>query len=152
MAQTTGQMSFADAKVEIKIAAGAWVDIGGEFTKIEVDGGERKSGEAFTQTGDTPVLTKGKREKYTVKGSVVYTEGTTTPWKLLWDAHKAGSDVQVRWSPKGGSTGDYQFSSAATGNVLKNVTPPVGEASNGDPIMSEFSLETADITDAAIVP
>lgn len=54
MAQTTAQMSFANAKIEIKIAAGAWTDIGGEHTKTEVDGGERKSGEAFTQTGDTP--------------------------------------------------------------------------------------------------
>lgn len=151
MAQTTAQMSFANAKIEIKIAAGAWTDIGGEHTKTEVDGGERKSGEAFTQTGDTPVLTKGKREKYTVKGSVVYTEGVATPWKLLYDAFRAGSEVQVRWAPKGGTTGDYQFSSATTGNILKNVSLPVGEASSADPIMSEFSLETPDITEAAVV-
>lgn len=152
MAQTTNQMSFSDAQVEIKIAAGAWTDIGGVHTKIEVDGGERKSGEAFTQVGDTPVLTKGKREKYTVKCSVVYTEGASEPWKLLWDAHKDGELVQVRWSPKGGASGDYQFSTATVGNVLKNVTPPVGEAGSGDPVLSEFSLETPDITDAAITP
>lgn len=151
MAQTTAQMSFANAKVEIKIAAGSWTDIGGEFTKIEVDGGERKSGEAFTQVGDTPILTSGKREKYTVKGSIVYTEGSSTPWKLLWDALAAGDLVQIRWAPKGGATGDYQFSSATAGNVLKNVTPPVGEAGNGDPVLSEFSVETPSITSAAVV-
>lgn len=151
MAQTTAQMSFANAKVEVKIAAGAWTDIGGEHVKIEVDGGERKSGEAFTQTGDTPVLTKGKREKYAVKGSVLYTEGVSTPWKVLYDAFRAGSEVQVRWAPKGGTTGDYQFSSATTGNILKNVSLPSGEASSADPVMSEFSLETPDITEAAVV-
>jgi hypothetical protein len=151
MAQTTNQMSFANAKVEIKISSGSWTDIGGENTKIEVDGGERKSGEAFTQTGDTPVLTKGKTEKYTVKGSILYTEGVSTPWKLLYDAKRSGSEVQVRWSPKGGATGDYQFSSSTSGNVLKNVSLPVGEAGSADPILSEFTLETPDITEAAIV-
>lgn len=151
MAQTTAQMSFANAKVEIKIAAGAWTDIGGEATKVEVDGGERQSGEAFTATGDTPVLTKGKRDKYTIKGSVIYTEGVATPWKLLYDAFRAGSEVQVRWAPKGGAVGDYQFSSATTGNILKSVSLPVGEFSSPDPILSEFSLETADVVEAAIV-
>lgn len=151
MTQTTTQMSFADAEVEIKIDSGSWTDIGGEFAKIEADGGERKSGEAFTQVGDTPVLTSGKREKYTVKGSIVYTEGSATPWKLLWDALNAGSLVQIRWAPKGGGTGDYQFSSATLGNVLKNVTPPVGEAGSADPVMSEFTIETPSITSAAIV-
>ncbi len=150
MAQTTAQMSFANAEVEFKIDSGSWTDMGGEFSKIEVDGGERKSGEAFTQTGDTPILTKGKREKYTVKGSFVYTEGVSTPWKLLWDAFKAGSLVQFRWAPKGGATGDYQFSTATAGNVMKNVTAPVGEAGSGDPVLSEFTLETPDIDDAVI--
>lgn len=86
-----------------------------------------------------------------MKGSVVYTEGASTPWKLLYDAFRAGSEVQVRWAPKGGASGDYQFSSATAGNVLKNVSLPVGEASSADPILSEFSLETPDITEAAIV-
>jgi hypothetical protein len=152
MAQTTSQMSFANAKIEIKIAAGSWTDIGGEFTKMEVDGGERKSGEAFTATGSTPVLTKGKLEKYTIKGSVLYTEGASTPWKLLYDALLAGSEVQVRWAPKGGASGDYQFSTATTGNVLKNVSLPAGEVGSGDPVMSEFTLEAPSITEAAITP
>src|SRR5574343_869803 len=102
MAQTTAQMSFSNAKVETKIGAGAWTDIGGEFTKVEVEGGERKSGEAFTQVGTTPVLTAGKFEKYTIKGSIVYTEGVSTTWKTLYDAFRAGTLVQFRWAPKGG--------------------------------------------------
>ena len=150
MAQTTAQMSFANAKIEFKIAAGSWTELGGEHSKTEVDGGERKSGEAFTQTGDTPILTSGKREKYTVKGSIVYTEGVSTPWKLLYDAFRAGSLVQFRWAPKGGGTGDYQYATATAGNVLKNVTLPTGEAGSADPVMSEFSLETPDITQAAV--
>lgn len=150
MAQTTAQMSFANAKVEFKIASGSWTDLGGEHAKTEVDGGERKSGEAFTQVGDTPVLTSGKREKYTVKGSFVYSEGVSTPWKLLYDAHRAGSLLQFRWAPKGGATGDYQYSTATSGNVLKNVTLPVGEAGSADPVMCEFTLETPDITQATV--
>lgn len=152
MAQTTGQMSMSNAKIEIKIAAGSWTDIGGEATKIEVEGGERQSGEAYTATGDTPVLTKGKLEKYTITGSVVYTEGVSTPWKLLRDAHLAGSLVQVRWAPKGGASGDYQFSTDTAGNVLKNCNLPSGEFGSGDPVLCEFVLETAKITDAAITP
>lgn len=148
MAQTTSQMSFANAKVEIKIASGSWTDIGGEFTKIEVDGGDRKSGEAFTQVGSTPVLTSGKYEKYTVKGSIVYTEGVSAAWKLLYDAWKAGSLLQVRWSPKGAATGDYQYATATSGNVFKNISLPVGEAGSADPVMSEFTLETPDISQA----
>ena len=152
MAQTTAQMSMSNCKIEAKIAAGSWVDIGGESTKIEVEGGERQSGEAWTAVGDAPVLTKGKREKYTITGSVVYTEGVSTPWKLLHDAHRSGDLVQVRWAPKGGASGDYQFSTATAGNVFKNCNLPSGEFGSGDPVLCEFVLETPDITDAAVTP
>lgn len=148
MAQTTLQMSFANAKVEMKIAAGAWTDISGEHTKIEVDGGETKSGEAFTNTGSTAILTSGKREKYTVKVNIVYTEGVSTPWKLLFDGWRAGSLIQFRWAPKGGTTGDYQYATATAGNVCKYVSLPVGEAGSADPVLCEAVLETPDITQA----
>lgn len=150
MPQTTAQMSFANAKVEIKIASGSWTDISGEHTKIEVDGGERQSGQAFTNTGSTPILTSGKSEKFTVKVSIVYTEGVSAPWKLLYDAFRAGSLVQMRWAPKGGATGDYQYATATSGNVCKNVTLPVGEAGSPDPVLAQAVLETPDITQAAV--
>jgi hypothetical protein len=143
-------MSMSNALIEIKIAAGTWTDIGGVSTKIDVSGGDRKSGEAWTAVGDSPVLTKGKREKFTIKGSVVYTENVSDAWKLLHDAYRNGDDVQVRWTPRGAGTGHFQFSSSTSGNVLKNVSLPSGDIGNGDPILSEFVLETPDVTDAVL--
>ncbi len=137
MAQTVGGMSFVNHLLEVKIAGGAFADMGGAANKLEVSGFDRITGKAFTQVGNTPIIT-----------SILYTEVTGEAWKVMWDAYLAGTQAQIQWTPKGTGVGNFQFTSAL--GFLKNVTPPQGESASGDPIMCEATLVTGSYARATL--
>ena len=148
MPQTTDAISWVNAKVEIKVFGGSFVDIGGSSNKLEVDGFERIIGEAFSQIGDAPIVTAGKKKSGKVKFQLIYTETTGEAWKTLYDAYQAGTKVQGQWTPKGSGTGAYQYTTEY--GYLENVTPPTGESEKGDPILCEATLVTASYSRAAL--
>lgn len=148
MAQTADGMSFLNHKIEVKIAGGSFVDHGGTTNKLEVSGFERVIGEAFTQVGTSPIVTAGKLGSGEIKLTFVYSETVGEAWKILYDAYLAGTQAQVQWTPKGSGTGSFQFTSAL--GYLKNVTPPQGESSSGDPILCEATLVTGSYARAAL--
>lgn len=148
MPQTTDAIPWVNAKVEVKIAGGSFADMGGSSNKLEADGFERIVGEAYAQTGDTPIITAGKRKSGKIKLQLIYSETTGEAWKVLYDAFIAGTKAQIQWTPKGSGTGAYQFTSEM--GYLENVTPPTGEAEKGDPILCEATLVTAGYSRAAL--
>lgn len=150
MAQVTNAANMKDALVEYKIGTGQWTDFGGAGNEVSPDGFERAKGEAFTFDGDTPVVLKGKRGSGSVTVRILYTEGANDPYITFYNAYLDGDDVQIRWSPLGGGTGAFQFTSAPRGFVDKGL-PPGGEAGNADPTMIEFSVSCAFIDQAVIV-
>lgn len=149
MAQTTEAMSMVDAKLECKIAAGAWTDIGGSSNEVKPDGFDRNTGEAFTFVGDSAVRTRGKKKGGTVNVKVLYTENDAEAFLLLYNAFLDGENVQIRWAPAGGATGDLQFTSDAQGFIEKAL-PPGGAAESADPIMNEFTISCGSIAMAVI--
>ena len=60
MAQITGAMSGRIAKIEYSTNYSTYTDLSGGANSINVDGGDRNAGEAWTFDGDTPVITVGK--------------------------------------------------------------------------------------------
>lgn len=149
MAQTQNAITFANCKVEISTDGSTWTDISGFATSVSLSGGDRQTGTAFTFDGDTAIVKGGKREPLEVEVNIVYTEGVSDPFETVRAAYEAGSALYVRWSPKGGASGDFLFTSDA--GIVTNPIYPTGEAGSGDPAAVSFTLLTPKVTKSTVV-
>ena len=125
MAQTTNSLTFKDNKLEISTDGTTFTDISGHSNKVTVDGGERAVEELFTFDGDT-----------------------ADAQEVLRAAYEAGSAIYARWSPAGGATGDFQYTTGA-GVVVSNPYPG-GEAESADVMAAEYKIAVPSITKAAV--
>ena len=150
MTQTTGSLSWANCKIELSDDAGAsWIDISGFTNSISVDGGERATGEYFTADGDVPIVTSGKRGLIEITTKCVYTEDTSNaPFIMVHEANEAQDPLMIRWSPKGGTVGNFRFTSSA-GQCTAPVFPQ-GAADSADAIPIEFTIKCSSITKSVI--
>jgi len=121
-----------------------WDNISGFANALTIGGGERAVGESYTADGDTPIVTTGKRGLYEVTGRVVYTEGTGDPFEKVRGAFENQTNLWLRWSPKGGSTGDFQFTTSA--GLVTSMPFPGGDAGSADALITEFVLRCSTIT------
>ncbi len=149
MAQTTEAWAMVNAKIEISGNGTTWTDISGWASKIEPDEGQRSAGEVWTYNGDKAIIRSGKKQSMSIKVSIVYSEGSTDPFKTVLGYFDAtgGSNAYVRWSPKGGATGNYQYTSDS--GVVTNCVYPSGEPQDGNPVVVGFTLRTPGVTQAA---
>lgn len=143
MSQTTGQISFKDCKVETSLNGSSWTDISGFAASVMVDGGERMIGKEFTFDGDTPLMTGGKRDLLEVTVKSVYTEGASDPIEVFRAAYEACSAMYLRWSPKNGQAGEFQYTTGA--GIVKTSTYPSGEAESPDPVTLEVTVAVPSI-------
>lgn len=150
MAQTTGALPSAVGQLEIGTDGAVWVDISGSAMSLDAPEQARMSGEAYTLDGDVAIITGGKREPLELAFSVVYTEEANEAWDEAQDIFETvgGDDVYVRWSPGGGDTGDWQFTSGK--GVLTGLTYPGTNAGEGGPIMVGFKVKTTEVTQAVV--
>ena len=146
MAQTTNQVTMVNCKIEGSTDGAVWTDISGFGNSVTFDGGERATEETDTFSGDTPIITAGKRGGLTVTARVVYTEGVSDPVEVVRAAYENLTPYYLRWSPKGGTTGQFQYTT--TVGIVKNPVYPAGEANSAAPIMAEIVLAVAKITKA----
>ncbi len=151
MAQTTGALPSAVGKLEIGTDGATWTEISGSAMSLDAPEQARMSGEAYTLDGDTAIITGGKREPMELGFSVVYTEEADEAWDEAQDIFETigGGDVYVQWSPGGGDTGDWQFTSDK--GVLTGLTYPPTNAGEGGPIMAGFTVKTAKVAQAVVV-
>jgi hypothetical protein len=148
MAQTTNGISFKANKIEISTDGVNFTDMSGFGVSLDPSGGERGVGEEFTWDGDTPILVTGKRGALEIKAKIVYTEGIADPFRVVRAAYEAGSDLYLRWSPKGGSAGQRRYTTTAAKVV--ECPPPGGEAGAEDVVLCEFTVKCADLVAADI--
>jgi hypothetical protein len=144
MAQTTGQTSFRANKVEVSVNGSSWTDISGFSNSVIPDGGNRKIGEDYTFDGDTALLTPGKREPMDLKVRIIYTEGAADPQEVVRAAYEAASPLYIRWSPKGGNSGNFRYT--ASSGIVATPPYPGGEASSEKPVITEFTVKSATVT------
>ncbi len=149
MAQTTSGVSGRALYVAISTNGSTFTDISGLANSVEPDGGERNMGETFTAEGDTPIVTRGKRAALNVKVKAVYTEATSEAYALTETAYEAGSDLYVRWAPKGNTSGYKQYTTAK-GTVTDPPYQGVADVGDGSALMVEFTVMTPSITPATI--
>lgn len=148
MAQATGAVSFRNCKIEMSPDNAVWTNVSGFANSVSIEGGERMVGEFFTFEGDTPILTPGKRGSFDLTTKVVYTEGVSDPYEVFRAAYEAGTDLYIRWSPKGGAVGQFMF----TTDKCIIITPayPSGAADSPDAIAFEFKLKCLAITKSVV--
>jgi len=144
MAQTTDALSAIDCLIEIGDDGATWTDISGFANSIEVEGGDRQSGEVHTFDGFTPILTLGKGSLYEITCKIVYTEGATDPTEVIRAAYEGGTEFYIQWTPKGGAAGDFVYTSGA-GYILSH-TYPSADAGSPDAIGIEFVVTVPNIT------
>jgi len=148
MAQTTGATSFKDCKIECGADGAAWEDHSGWGNSIELGGGDRQIGVMYTYDGDTAIITGGKREPLEITVKAAYTEGASDFFEDVRAAYEAGSAWYLRWSPKGGDSAEFLFTSDE--GIIKSFVYPVGEAGSGDPVQAGFTLTVPKITKSAV--
>jgi hypothetical protein len=102
----------------------------------------------------TSVFQQGKKEQTIgnfALGSVtiraMYNEAADSAWDVANEAFEGRTPIYVRWSPRGGATGQLQFTTDP--GYVKNPIWPGGEA-NASPIMPEIVVETPWVTKATI--
>lgn len=139
--------TFRNVKVELSADGTTWTDVSIDANMVEVDGFDLES-EGTSVFGQAKKLqTIGGYDLGTVKVRALYAESTTAAWGLANTAFEGRSTLFVRWSPRGGSTGQYRFTSDA--GYVKRPVWPSGEA-DAKPIMPEISIETPWITRSTI--
>lgn len=147
MAQTTGAITFEDCKVEISANGSTWTDISGMSNSIGVSGGDRQTGETYTFDGEFAIVRRGKAEPLDIECRCVYTETANEAYAIIETAYEGGSDLYLRWSPKGGLSTNYQF--AAQG-VVVSPPYPTGEAGNGEPVLFTLNMKVGRVTRSVI--
>lgn len=148
MAQTTGAASFRNATIEYSLGATIWTDLSGAMNTVEVSGGDRKSGEVWTATGESPIVTFGKLEPHEVTVKTVYTEVTTELYQLALAAKEAGTNWYLRWTVQGTATGKYRYTTGV-GQVI-SCPMPGGDVSDGMPVTAGMKFKCGSIVGAAI--
>lgn len=140
MAQITGADSARNAKIEVSTDGSAWTDISGAANTLSVSGGGRATGETYTFSGDNAIVTVGKSQPADITCTFVYTEGGSDAFATLITPWENGSDVWIRWWPKGGQTGEFGFTSGP--GKLSSFTYPGADAGSAAPLMGGFTLHS----------
>jgi len=147
MAQTTGAITGATAKIEINVNSTGYVDISGCSQSIDAVEMTRLNGSAHTMEGDYAVLTFGKQPPTEITVNVLYTEVSTEGFMKAVSALKNNQSVVLRWYPAG-SLGKYFLTPA--GAKISSVSLPGNDASSGEPLMVSFTVMSPGIeTDIA---
>lgn len=146
MTQITGGFNTSDAYVGISAAGVTFVDISGSSASVNGTEQTRKSGEGYTHSGDTAIVTGGKREPMEIEVKIVYTEGSADPFEVIRAAFEAKTPYYIRWAPKGATVGNFTFTSWAA--IITSLIYPPTEASSGEPAMCGFKFKTSSVTKA----
>jgi len=138
---TTGQMSGAFGKIEIRTPSGtgSFTDISGSSQAVEVATVTRKSGMAFPLDSDTPAVTYGKQEGAEVTFMVIYTDVVAEAYQTALTTFEAagGATLDVKWTPGGSTAGADTYT--ITGRIT-SIDYPGFNGDSGDPIMCNFTV------------
>lgn len=141
------EVTFKDCKVEVDLtpSSSSFAGIDSWATEVAVSGGDTPITQVYPFTSDVIVL-PGNRTPYTVTVTVLYTEGSTDPFKNINDHYNngPGDAFDVQWSPLGSGEGGYLFTTS--GGKLTNVTLPQGSGDAATPTTFQFTVQCSSIT------
>ena len=147
MTQITGFISPKAYKIETSPDGSTWTDRSGATVAIEMNERTRISGEEYTFDGDTAAITSGPLEPLEVTHKFLYTEGASDLFDDVEAVQTANTAWYIRWTPKGGTTGDFKYTSGA--GIVTGLMYPLGAKSDGKPVVCQYTLKFAALTKAA---
>lgn len=157
MAATTDAFAQGNFAVAVSDDGTTWTDICGEATNVNPGDPEHNVGEQHVACAEFPILTpSNKVAAREIQVDVVYTETGTEAFEIVYAMWLAtDKQIYLRWSPKGGSTGDNQFTTSADGStagpgILTSCTLPEQDASSEDPAVFSFTVKAAAVIKAAV--
>lgn len=146
MTQTTGGLSMRNCKIEMSINGSVWTDISGFSNVINWDSGDRDTDSVPTFDGDTKIVTAGKRNPINVTAKIVYTEGVSDAFEVARAAYEAATAFYLRWSPKGGTTGNFNYTTDS--GIVKNPILPQGDSGSAAAVLVDIVMITPKVTKA----
>lgn len=171
MAKTSAWATARFNKVEVQVTAAMvtalaslttaeWIDLSSIFAgPLNQDQAPTKDVEETPVSGDAePIVSVGSASARRFTFNMLYTEGETLgtdsldPYQDLFKPvidYEGDLAVPFRWSPKGGNSGDYQYSTSTTGTFVISVSDPVGPVTS-EKIMFSVAIVTEDLTPATI--
>jgi hypothetical protein len=149
MAQVTGALSGRASKIEYSTNYSTYTDLSGGANSIDISGGERMSGEAYTFDGDVAIITVGKLQPLEITMKQIYVASSTGHWATISALANAATPCNVRWNHTStATTGDWRFT-AATGYVI-TCNPPNAAADSGDPLTFEWMFKCPSVGAAVV--
>lgn len=139
------KISFSNARIEISFDGTTYTDISGQANQLEVSGGDRQTSDAFIFSQDYPDIITGKREALQVRVNLYYDEANTN-FTNVENAYLNGSLVYLRWSPRGGASGQFRYD---CNGYIQAFTYPAGQA-NAEPVMAGFTIRTPRVVRSVI--
>ena len=150
MAQTTNSIWGGAGKVEISINGSDWTVISGHAQRVMPDEVTRRTGEKWTFDGEYPIVKVGKRNSIGITVGIIYTEQAADANDIVRGQFESegGGTLYLRWSPSGGSGGDYQYTTDA-GFVSAFNYAPIDSEEDG-PMDVDFSMQCAQIIQSTV--
>lgn len=140
-------ITMKNCKVELSTNGTSWTDISSDANAVTVSGFELETEGVGVFSQAKKIQTVGGFGLGSVTVRALYAESTTGAWGLAHSAHVNRTPLYVRWSPQGGSTGNYRYTSDA--GYVKNPVWPAGEDGAAS-ILAEIMIETPMITQGAV--
>lgn len=139
--------TMKNCKIEFSAGGTTWTDVSSDANSVSMSGFELETESVGTFGIAKKDQTIGGYGIGTVTVRAMYEETTTSGWGLAHTAWVNRTTLYVRWSPRGGTTGQYRFTSDA--GYVKNPVWPTGEDGPGH-IFSEIIIETPFVTQATV--
>ena len=156
MAQTTAGIPVSGFKVEVSTNGSAWTNISGAAATVTIEGGDNKVGTQHTAEGAEAIVVSGNKiDPRTITVRSVYTEESGEAFAVVWAQYVATDKViYLRWCPKGGGAGDFQYTCAVGGAAaavpIVSCTLPEQDAGAEDVALFEFSVMTPGLLKSAV--
>lgn len=150
MSKTVGALSAKNVKLEVSPDNATWINISGSSNAITPSGGKAKTGEMNVFGDSAPVTVMGNSDPVELTIVAIYTEVDEEAVDVMGDAYTAGVSYYLRYSPKGGASGTWMFTSDE-GNFIQAVTPEVN-ADDTKPVTVKAVFRCGKMTKSVVTP
>lgn len=157
MAQTVGQITGRDFKIELSFNGTTWYDISGSTNMIEQPARSWEVGTVYTGDGQFPLITIGPNAPMTLTINAIYTESTAETWVYVETAVLSWNNkAYLRYSPRGGGAGTSMFTTSdAAGSpaaaLVTNLQYPGADAAASTAMLAAFTLTAQQLVRSVIV-
>jgi len=138
---TANAITSADYNIEYSAnGTTGWASWNSFIQEINPSGGDVEAVEFRAFGDDIPDILSGKTGTQKANLKVIYTEAAAEPGDILYTAQTTKIAVYLRVSPKGGQTGEQQFTSSRMFVTSGAAFPPAARADGNEVVTADVSV------------